>query len=166
MKKFFLFLFISTVSLSLNAQKLTFGLNFYTANPQGDYNFLYSGSNVSSPPGVGLGAGRFVFEAGDRECRGAWLCDIWLFLLGFGGFWFSWGRFCRARLFGFRLSRALFFRFWVSRVGGHGNAGDRGRKAQATNQAACDVKTERSFAGHNVGHSFISPVRPGHWTLG
>lgn len=57
MKKFFLFLFISTVSLSLSAQKLTFGLNFYTANPQGDYNFLYSGSNVSSPPGIGLGAG-------------------------------------------------------------------------------------------------------------
>lgn len=57
MKKIFLFLFISTLTLSLSAQKLTFGLNFYTANPQGDYNFLYSGSNVSSPPGIGLGAG-------------------------------------------------------------------------------------------------------------
>ena len=104
----------------------------------------------------GRRVGRFVFEAGDRECRRAWLCDIWLFLLGFGGFWFSRGRFCRAWLFCFWLSRSLFFGAWLIRVGGHRDARDRGRKAQATNQAACDVKTERSLSGHDICHSFIS----------
>ena len=57
MKKYIFSLFVLALSITLSAQKLTFGLNFYTANPQGDYNFLYSGSNVSSPPGIGLGFG-------------------------------------------------------------------------------------------------------------
>ena len=111
---------------------------------------------VRSGRRVGLGVGRFVFEAGDRECRRAWLCDIWLFLLGFGGFWFNRGRFCRAWLFCFWLSRSLFFGAWLIRVGGHRDARDRGRKAQATNQAACFRKSERSLSGHDICHSFIS----------
>ena len=91
---------------------------------------------VRSGLSVGLGVGRFVLEAGDRECRRAWLCDIWLFLLGLSGFWLGRGRFCRAWLFCFWLSRALFFGAWLIRVGGHRDARDRGGKAQATHQAA------------------------------
>ena len=111
--------------------------------------------------GSGLRVGRFVFEAGDREGRRAWLCNIWFLLGGFGSFWFSWGRFCRALLF-----RDWPFLAWVMRIGGHRNACNGCRKAYASNQAACYGKWERSVTKHDACHSVISQERPGEGQSG